>query len=414
MLKAFAPFPVLALVCVAAQAQNTTGATPIGSLQVESANQRIKEIFKQQAPQPLTQPLDLYKLRYQSRNEKGLPVILSGLLVLPRGKTAKGLVVYNHGTMVNRWASPSRFRGQQTGSESEIAVLAFASGGYAVALPDYLGLGDHEAQHPYPLANVNSASCVDMIRPARAAATRLGVQVAPPLFITGYSQGGAVAMAATRAIEAKNDPQLRVTASAPLSGPYDLAGVTRRSLLVPPKNQIELATRLYLMSYMVYYFHKTAQVKLEDYFHPTMANAVAKAYGNKMSDEQIVQRLAFTALFMGARSSLEKVLNPRFFKAMKDMDTKDPLIRELVKNDCYNWAPRSRMLLVALQNDSIVPTQNMDIAIKTMRSKGVTTNTLRQHLIKDKSLNHISAIPATLMVARRFFDEGFAGVVGES
>ncbi len=413
MLKVFAPLPLLALVCTTAHAQNLSGVSLTGTIPVALANTRISAIFGDAAPAKVKVPLDTYKLRYKSRDEKGSSVILSGLLVLPRGGAPKGLVVFNHGTTVDRRASPSRFTGQPTGSETEVAALAFASGGYAVAMPDYLGLGDHNATHPYPLGVINSAAGIDMILPARSAANRVGVKLGTPLYISGYSEGGAVTMAATRTLESKLDPLYRVTASAPLSGPYDLSGVTRKSLLVPPRNQLELATRLYLMSYMVYYFHKSQGVKLTDYFKPMMANAIARCYDNNMSDENVIKNLTFTAVLMRSKNSLENVLNPRFYKAMQTLDMKDPLIRELIKNDCYNWTPRTKMLLVALKNDAVVSDKNTDKAIITMRARGVSSNLVRKYVIKEKDeLNHISVIPSAIMVARRYFDGGFPSVKG--
>jgi poly(3-hydroxybutyrate) depolymerase len=64
---------------------------------------------------------------------------------------------------------------------------------------------------------------MDVLTAARSA---LPVALAPTaidnhkLFVTGYSQGGYVAMAAARAMQAAGQI---VTASAPMSGPYALA-----------------------------------------------------------------------------------------------------------------------------------------------------------------------------------------------
>ncbi|MEJ7699345.1 MAG: hypothetical protein WKF71_06815 [Pyrinomonadaceae bacterium] len=129
---------------------NLVSATRTGSMTVAQVNQQIQKVFGTSVS-PTAQALDLYKINYRSRDEKNRPVVLSGLVVLPRGGAPNGWVVFNHGTIVNSALAPSRFTGKPNTSEAEVAILAFASGGYAVAMPDYLGLGDHKGAHPYPL-----------------------------------------------------------------------------------------------------------------------------------------------------------------------------------------------------------------------------------------------------------------------
>ncbi len=75
--------------------------------------------------------IELHKVSYRSRDEKNRAVVLTGLVALPRGGAPKGLIIFNHGTIVNSALAPSRFTGKSNASEAELAVLAFASGGYA-------------------------------------------------------------------------------------------------------------------------------------------------------------------------------------------------------------------------------------------------------------------------------------------
>ncbi|MBO0222565.1 hypothetical protein J0689_25105, partial [Vibrio parahaemolyticus] len=76
----------------------------------------------------------------------------------------------------------------------------------------------------------------------------------------------------------------------------------------------------------------------------------------------------------------------------------------------YDWSPRTKMLLVALVNDTIVPPKNTRVAIQTMRRNGVGRECLRQSIINDTKLNHLTAMPESLLRARLFFDRGYAGV----
>ena len=392
---------------IGVSADNLAGSTRTGTMSIAQINQRLKTVFGAPAPAPTSNAIDLYKVSYRSQDDNARPVNLSGLVVLPQGGAPKGLVIFNHGTTADPNLSPSRYTGGAKPAEVESVILAFASGGYAVAMPDYLGLGDHKGAHPYPLGNINSRSAIDLIAPARALADRQNVNVGSRLFVAGYSEGGAVAMWTVRNLEQKSGAIYDVFAAAAMEGPYDLSGSTRDWLLDEPTDQEGFVIRLYLMSYMVYYFHKNRGVKLTDYFKPLMALAISQAYGANRSDEDIVKRLAVTAILMRSKNSIDNVVTPRFKNALQTLDTSDPVISEMQKNDVYDWKPRTKMLLVTLKEDKIVDPSNTEKAFLTMRRNGVGDAMLRKYVINDLSLNHLTAIAPALIQARRFFDKGF-------
>ena len=385
---------------------NLVSSARIGSMTIAQINQEIKKRFGTSV-NAAAQALDLYKITYRSRDEKNRAVILSGLVVLPRGGAPNGLVIFNHGTIVNSALAPSRFTGKSNNSEAEIATLAFASGGYAVAMPDYLGLGDHKGAHPYPLGAANSLSAVDMIEPARAAAKRQNTTVGAGLFITGYSEGGATAMWTVRDLEAKRGAKYEVTAAALASGPYDLSDTTRKWLLASPTAADEFVIRLYLTAYMAYYFHKSTGVKLTEYFKPAMALTVSQAFKGNISDENLIKRLAVAAVLMRSKNSLANVITARFKKALENLDSSDPVIREMQKSDTFDWSPRTKTLLISLTGDKVVDPENTQKTLRTMRRRGVSNDILRQFLIKDTKLTHITAIAPAMAQARRFFDGKF-------
>lgn len=389
-------------------AQEFVSSTRVGTMSAAQINGRMKTVFGADAPAVLAaENVDLYKITYRSPDENNRLVVLSGLIALPRGGAPKGLVVFNHGTLADRRASPSRFAGRADSSETELAILAFASGGYAVAIPDYLGLGDHKGAHPYPLGAVNSRSAVDIIAPAGSLAVRQKTNVGAKLFVSGYSEGGAVGMWTVRELERKSGADYDVTAAALASGPYDISGITRKSLIAPTSNQTTFVTRLYLIAYMVDYFHKSRGLKLTDYFKPSMALTVSQAFKENRSDEDIIKRLALAAVLMRSKNSIENVVTAKFMRAMETLDTNEPIVRELKKQDVYDWSPKTKMLLINLKKDNVVDPANTDKAIAAMRRRGVGENSLRQFVIDDANLNHITAVAPALARARRFFDEGF-------
>ena len=108
--------------------------------------------------------------------------------------------------------------------EALLAAAAFTAQGYVLVAPNYAGFDTSTLPyHPYLNADQQSNDAVDALAAARSV---LPTSDAPTvtdsgkLFVTGYSQGGHVAMATHRLLQ---ESGVAVTASAPMSGPYALA-----------------------------------------------------------------------------------------------------------------------------------------------------------------------------------------------
>lgn len=395
---------------VLAQGAGLVSSTRTGTITGLGLNSRMKEVYGSSAPAEMRGNLNLYKITYRSRDANGRNAVLSGLVVIPANGAPNGLVVFNHGTTVYNAHMPSRLTPSIKGTEPETAVLAFGSGGYAIAMPDYIGQGDHTGGHPYPANVTNSFAGMDLIKPARAVGRRNNLDIGSNLYITGYSEGGGVAMAQVRELERSNDPAHRVTAAAPASGPYDLSGATREFMLEQPTEQAGFVVRTYLLGDLVYSVHKNKGVKITEYFKPSMAFTINNAYGGKVKDEDIIKRIGVTAVLMRAKNSIFNVVTPRFKRAIETLDLSDPVVKLLKDNDIYDWSPRSKMLLINLDGDTIVSPKNTLVAFQTMRRRGVGRDSLRRSIIRDSSLNHVTAVPTAMLRARNFFDGGYAGV----
>lgn len=395
---------------VHAQRGTLVSSARVGTVSAARINSRAAEAFKGNAPPALRGALNLYKVTYRSTDANGRNAVLSGMVVIPAQGAPNGLVVFNHGTIVYNNHMPSRLTATTKSTEPELAMLAFASGGYAIAMPDYIGQGDHTGGHPYPANVLNARAGMDLIKAARSVAQRNRHQLGDQLYITGYSEGGGVAMAQVRELENSNDPAYRVTSSAPASGPYDLSGVTRDFMLEQPTDQAGFVVRTYLLGDMIYYLHKNKGVKITDYFKPSMAFAINNSFGGKTKDEDIIKRIGVTAVLMRAKNDLFNVVTPRFKRVMETMDLRDPATKLLKDNDCYDWSPRSRMLLINLEGDTVVTPKNSQVAFQTMRRRGVGKDILRRSIIRDASLNHITAMSHAMIRARNFFDGGFQSV----
>jgi len=248
-----------------------------------------------------------------------------------------------------------------------------------------------------------------MLDPGRAIAKHLGFGIGKHLYVAGYSEGGAVAMCALRQLEKEH--LFTPTMAAPMSGPYDLSGVTAKSFLRGSLSPEELGTKLFLLGYSAYSaLNNMNAINLKDEFTPSFATYVPYVFGLKLDDTKMAEKLVNKAIELGDITSIDRILTKKFRDSLRSGDTTNPIIAEMIKSDCYNWTPRTKMLLPYLATDVVVVPTNTLEAAKAMRLNGVDSSRLRAFPLLGKGLSHYSAAPVAFTAARRFFDGGFAGV----
>jgi len=171
--------------------------------------------------------VDFYHLEYNTTGGAGEKTTASGALLVPTGAAPacsgpRPIVLYAHGTQTDKTANLADIT-NTSNTEGALIAAVFAAHGFIVVAPNYAGYDTSSLPyHPFLNGDQQSQEMIDALAAARtalphtmAAATTDGGK----LFITGYSQGGYVAMATHRALQAAGKP---VVASAPMSGPYAL------------------------------------------------------------------------------------------------------------------------------------------------------------------------------------------------
>lgn len=384
--------------------------THLGSLSAADVDARVAATFSSFPFPKADRSVQLKKVSYTTTDARGKREAVTGLLVLPDGGARKGLVVYMHGTSWDYRNAPSRLLTHKEMTYPE--VFAFAAAGYAVVAPDYIGLGDSKPTHPYPLNIVNGRSGVDIIKPVRAYARRSQYALGKDLYVTGYSEGGGTAMGMVKLLEESGDPEFRVTKAAPASGPYDLTGVTRDYLLEDVKEGPDIVARAYLLGYTISYFKDAFGVKTSDYFTKGMATTVNINFKRGKSDKSIGIALIIVGAITGGTKSRDALMTERFITALERTDMRDPVLREMNKNNVYDWSPRTPMLIINLSTDRVVDPRNAHKAVETMRRRGVGRNTMRHLEIVNSELDHGSVVPEATYNVLRFFEGGFEAVPG--
>jgi predicted esterase len=167
----------------------------------------------------------IYDISYETVGGANEATTASAALMIPTGlgancTGARPMVLYAHGTTTDRTFNMANLQN----TETLFLAALFASKGYIVVAPNYAGYDTSTLPyHPYLIADQQSKDMIDALTAARTALPLASATLTKDngqLFITGYSQGGYVAMATHRAMQAAG---MKVTAAAPMSGPYALA-----------------------------------------------------------------------------------------------------------------------------------------------------------------------------------------------
>ncbi len=173
--------------------------------------------------------VNVYRLNYETVGAKSEPTTSTGALLVPSGSASgcqgpRPVLEYAHGTATSKNYDIAQLSGSNANSEGLIIAALFAAEGYIVVAPNYAGYDTSTlSYHPFLVGAQQADEMMDALTAARGALPVLLASTVTDnhkFFITGYSQGGYVAMAAARAMQAAGET---VTASAPMSGPYAIA-----------------------------------------------------------------------------------------------------------------------------------------------------------------------------------------------
>ena len=171
--------------------------------------------------------VDFYYVKFWTVGGAGESTESSGALMVPTGAAPKcsgprPIVEYAHGTNPNKALNIADIT-NASNTEGVLIAAMFAAQGYIVVAPNYAGYDISTlGYHPFLNAAQQSGEMMDILAAARTALPATMSSATSDngqLFITGYSEGGHVAMATLRAMQAAGKT---VTAAAPMSGPYAL------------------------------------------------------------------------------------------------------------------------------------------------------------------------------------------------
>lgn len=201
-----------------------------------------------------------FPVAYWSTDPQGDSLLVSGRVYLPKQRYLNGIMIGCHYTITSDIEAPSNMLSMES---------LFAMKGYAVIMPDYVGYGlSRDKVHPYLHWRSAAKTAVDLLNCMPELLEYYGYSYPIDVVVTGYSQGGAVALGVTRMLEELDSTWIvrKLYAGA---GPYDPAGTYLYSM---ERNEmgIPAAIPLIVMGLSDAY---DLEFELEDFFlEPLLSN----------------------------------------------------------------------------------------------------------------------------------------------
>jgi pimeloyl-ACP methyl ester carboxylesterase len=334
--------------------------------------------------------VDIFKVLYRTPYKHPDSLVqASGALVLPRNAACSvPLAMWAHGTESNINVVASRL----TGGQWELGI-GFAATGYAIALPDFLGMGEKDPKvtiHPYQHAYHEANTSVNILRASREISTTENVSLNGQLFLFGYSQGGYVTAATAKEIQTNLSNEFTVTGAVPMSGSYDIDGAQYDLM----KSDSAYATPGYL---------------------PFLTLGYNSVLGTLFNDPKDIFKAPYDTvlppLFYAGNTgigSINQLCNPVPKKMFKDSivnaifaDSLHPFRVALKANNLVKgWVPQFPIRLFYCSGDEQVNPVNSEVAYNTWKA-GNAPNLLKNDF---GNLSHTSCAQFTVLNAKLFFD----------
>ena len=299
-----------------------------------------------------------YKVIYRTEY-MGRPIDASGLLLLPEGINDCRLIAYFHGTHIPVGSIggeykqvPSYFRGEAKSSdfiEVRNIGLCWASAGYAVFMPDYVGYGvSGKEEHPYNYYPEMFESNIDGLFAVKSYLTEQGYPLCDKLFLTGWSQGAGASLSAHKYIEESYSDEFTVLASSHLAGPYNFAGFMEDVI----SRKDESSDIMNILSWSAYSLNKFSGLNIP----------LDQIYAYPVYDQ-------ISALNSPSKKP-SKVFNSLFLSRINTSE--EDSFKKIARDNSFHkgWKPGGEVFLHHYEGDEIVPSYNTTDAYAELKKVG--------------------------------------------
>jgi pimeloyl-ACP methyl ester carboxylesterase len=319
-----------------------------------------------------------YRLEYTTTNTDGQTIKASGALIIPVVPTAVPLLSMQHGTITSENDAPSNFR---SSSEAYTFGSVFASQGYIIAAPDYIGYGaSKELPHTYEQRNGLATASLDMLRATRDFLSDQKINWDKRLFIAGYSEGGYATMSLQKKIEEETGTEFNLVASSCGAGAYDKPAFMKQ-VINDKTTGVDYVNRLYVWVLQTYDRVYGLNRPMSAYFKEPYATQIA-AQGMNASINVSLNQTFSDSFKLGVNDGTDKA----FLAAVQD-------------NDVHDWKPNTPTRLYHGDADEIVSFLNSQNAYDAMQKRGATN----VQLIRIPGATHATGILSFILGTYDFF-----------
>ena len=337
------------------QPQTLVSATQVGQYTTAQLSTRYTALFGSFAPlitgQYLKNTVTVYNVVYKTKNTDGTEVQASGALIVPTVAGALPMISMQHGTIRTNDDAPS---GNGINSDTYTFGSLFASSGYIVALPDYIGYGTSKSlPHTYEHRNGLATASLDMLRASREFLAQNKVNWDKRLYITGYSEGGYATMSLHKKMEEEAAGEFNLRASSVGAGAYDKTSFMKFVVNTSATTRPDYNS-LYIWTLLTYDRIYGLNRPMSYYFKEPYATQI------QTQRENVNIGVSLNQIFTdGFKQAVNSGSDATFVKAVAD-------------NDVFDWKPAVPVQLYHGRADLLVPLFNSQNAEAAMKKRGAT------------------------------------------
>lgn len=310
---------------------------------------------------------DAYRITYRTKDSAGNEVIASGLLTVPippddmppqqKKLFSSPIILNEHGTIFRDNDAPSY--NFHPGNNSTFPIIALFTGlyGFTTAMPDYIGYGaSKEHFHPYLIKKDLAQDSIDFLKACIDFCEQNGLKTRRDVYITGYSEGGYVAMATAQRLQENPEYLINVKGVSPLDGVYDLETMALGLMFNPSLNYPSF------VAYLVYAYSLAypQEIVLDEIIGDTYISILPSLFDGTKSREEI-------------DSVLPKNINQLFkIEYISDFvsNNENSLRVKLKENNVDEWVPHFPLQIVHCGHDDVIPYQLAQLSYSNIVSLG--------------------------------------------
>jgi predicted esterase len=348
--------------------------------------------------------VSVYRVHYNTVGGAGELTDASAAIFVPSGTSAscsnsRPVVLYAHGTSLQKSYDMADIANN---TEARLAAAVFAAQGFIVVAPNYAGYGGSSlGYHAYLDRVQEAADMIDGLRAARSSFMAIGAHDSGKLMVTGYSQGGYVALATQRAMQEAGS-EFTLAAASGMSGPYAISRFGDELFGGAPRDgaTVIVPTIINAAQHAGAAIYRTPADVYEAQYTATIVDLVPGTLGS--SDLVSQGRLPATALFaadsmpqmagytqyFGANNLIRSDYRAAYLADVAahpcDQNASSPLscapehkLRKwLVRNDLRSYVPAAPTLLCGGHDDPTVPYFNTTATSAYFRARGAAITEL--------------------------------------